>query len=40
LIDRIRRLDATFHAPPPPTDGNPFECQLGLLRAAFERRPQ
>jgi regulator of CtrA degradation len=40
LIDRIRRLDATFHAPPPPTAGNPFECQLGMLRAAFERRPQ
>jgi regulator of CtrA degradation len=39
LIDRIRRLDATFHAPPPRTDGNPFECQLGMLRAAFERRP-
>jgi regulator of CtrA degradation len=40
LIDRIRRLDATFHAPPPRTAaGNPFECQLGLLRAAFERRP-
>ena len=39
LIDRIRRLDATFHAPPPPAAGNPFECQLGVLRAAFERRP-
>jgi regulator of CtrA degradation len=41
LIDRIRRLDATFHAPPPPRTAasNPFECQLGLLRAAFERRP-
>jgi regulator of CtrA degradation len=36
LIDRIRRLDATFHAPPPRT-GNPFECQMGTLRATFER---
>jgi regulator of CtrA degradation len=39
LIERIRRLDATFHAPAPRAGGNPFECQLGLLRAAFERRP-
>jgi regulator of CtrA degradation len=39
LIDRIRRLDATFHAPPVRTSGNPFECQLGMLRAAFERHP-
>jgi regulator of CtrA degradation len=38
LIDRIRRLDATFHAPPARA-GNPFECQLGRLRAVFERRP-
>jgi regulator of CtrA degradation len=39
LIDRIRRLDATLHATPaPPTAGNPFECQLGMLRDAFERR--
>jgi regulator of CtrA degradation len=38
LIDRIRRLDATFHAPPARA-GHPFEGQLGLLRAAFERRP-
>jgi regulator of CtrA degradation len=38
LIDRIRRLDATFHAPPTQTD-NPFEDQLGMLRAVFERRP-
>jgi regulator of CtrA degradation len=36
LIEHIRRLDATFHASPPRT-GNPFECQLGMLRAAFER---
>jgi regulator of CtrA degradation len=38
LIERIRRLDATFHAVPAGTAGNPFECQLGQLRAAFERR--
>jgi regulator of CtrA degradation len=38
LIDRIRRLDATFHAPQSRT-ANPFECQLGMLRAAFERGP-
>jgi len=36
LFDRIRRLDATFHEPPAGT-GNPFECQLGMLRAVFER---
>ena len=41
LQDQVRRLDATIHAPPPtaPLDRNPFECQLGMLRAAFERRP-
>lgn len=41
LKDQVRRLDATIHAPPPsaPANGNPFECQLGMLRAAFERRP-
>ena len=41
LQDQIRRLDATIHAPPPtaPAGSNPFECQLGMLRAAFERRP-
>jgi regulator of CtrA degradation len=39
LVERIRRLDATLHAPPPRTGGNPFECQLGMLRAAFERHP-
>jgi regulator of CtrA degradation len=38
LIDRIRHLDAAFHAPPAQAD-NPFECQLGMLRAVFERRP-
>jgi regulator of CtrA degradation len=41
LQDQVRRLDATIHAPPPtaPAGSNPFECQLGMLRAAFERRP-
>jgi len=42
LKDQVRRLDATIHAPPPtaPASGNPFEFQLGMLRAAFERRPR
>lgn len=39
VIDRVRRLDATFHGAPPRSGGNPFEFQLGMLRAAFERRP-
>ncbi len=40
LKDQIRRLDATIHAQPPaPADHNPFEFQLGKLRAAFERGP-
>jgi len=41
LKDQVRRLDATIHAPRPtaPASGNPFELQLGMLRAAFERRP-
>jgi regulator of CtrA degradation len=39
LIDRVRRLDATLHAAPAArTAGNPCEFQLGMLRAAFERR--
>ena len=40
LQDQVRRLDATIHAPVPtaPLGGNPLENQLGLLRAAFERR--
>jgi regulator of CtrA degradation len=47
LIDRsiqlevkVRRLDATIHAPPAPAtpvEGNPVERQMGLLKAAFER---
>ena len=42
LKDRVQRLDATIHAPPPsaPAGGNPFEFQLGMLRAAFERHPR
>jgi regulator of CtrA degradation len=42
LKDQVRRLDATIHAPPPTASasGNPFEGQLGMLRDAFERRPQ
>jgi regulator of CtrA degradation len=41
LKDQIRRLDATIHAQPPAARAshNPFESQLGMLRAAFERRP-
>jgi len=41
LKEQVRRLDTTIHAPLPtaPASGNPFEFQLGMLRAAFERRP-
>lgn len=41
LRDQIRRLDATIHAQPQTAAAhhNPFEFQLGKLRAAFERRP-
>src|SRR5580700_12238626 len=37
LQDRVRRIDATIHAPMPtaPVAGNPLEQQLGILRAAF-----
>jgi regulator of CtrA degradation len=40
LQDQVRRLDATIHAPVPtaPPGTNPLENQLGMLRAAFERR--
>jgi regulator of CtrA degradation len=39
LQEKVRRLDATIHAAPPvePTNGNPLEHHLGLLKAAFER---
>ena len=40
LQAQVRRLDATIHAPVPtaPAGINPLENQLGMLRAAFERR--
>jgi regulator of CtrA degradation len=40
LQDQVRRLDTTIHAPMPsvPAGVNPLENQLGMLRAAFERR--
>jgi regulator of CtrA degradation len=38
---KVRRLDATIHAPPispdRPPQSNPVERQLGLLKAAFEQ---
>ena len=38
LLERVRRLDATMHAPVADrTPANAVERQLGLLRAAFER---
>lgn len=38
LQERVRRLDAAIHAAPDaPTETNPVERQLGMLRAAFER---
>jgi len=40
LKNQVRRLDATIHAPMARASGNPFEFQLGKLRAAFERRPR
>ena len=41
LKDQVRRLDATIHAPlTARATGNPFEFQLGMLRAAFERHPR
>jgi regulator of CtrA degradation len=40
LQQHVRRLDATIHAPvPAATVPHPLEHQLGILRAAFERRP-
>jgi len=40
LQEHVRRLDTTIHAPLPtaPAGINPLENQLGILRAAFERR--
>jgi regulator of CtrA degradation len=39
LQDKVRRLDATIHAPVPdePAGPNPLDRQSGLLKAAFER---
>jgi regulator of CtrA degradation len=39
LQDKVRRLDATIHAPVPEHIDmpNPLERQIGLLKAAFER---
>ena len=38
LLERVRRLDATMHAPiAERAQNNAVERQLGLLRAAFER---
>ena len=39
LHDEVRRLDATIHAPAreEPSEVNPLERQIGLLKAAFER---
>jgi regulator of CtrA degradation len=39
LLTKVRRLDATIHAPLPdqPINAHPLEQQIGLLRAAFER---
>ncbi len=39
LQDKVRRLDATIHAPVPdqPSGVNPLDRHLGLLKAAFER---
>ena len=42
LETKVRRLDATIHAPPAPAaaaNGNPVERQMGLLKAAFEQDP-
>jgi len=40
LQGRVRRLDATIHSgdQEPQQNGHPLENQLGLLKAAFERR--
>jgi regulator of CtrA degradation len=40
LHDKVRRLDATIHAPVPEEQatGTALDRQLGLLKAAFERQ--
>ena len=42
LHDKVRRLDATIHAPVPEEQATatPLDRQLGLLKAAFERRDE
>jgi regulator of CtrA degradation len=42
LHDKVRRLDATIHAPVPEEQASatPLDRQLGLLKAAFERRDE
>jgi regulator of CtrA degradation len=39
LLTKVRRLDATIHAPlpEPASNDNPLTQQMGLLKAAFER---
>ena len=40
LADQVRRLDATIHTPgaPPRNSNNPVEHQIGMPKAAFERK--
>jgi regulator of CtrA degradation len=40
LADHVRRLDATIHQPAaaPQNSNNPVEHQIGMLKAAFERK--
>ena len=40
LAEQVRRLDATIHAPVemPRNSNNPVEHQIGMLKAAFERK--
>lgn len=40
LADQVRRMDATIHTPgaPPRNSNNPVEHQIGMLKAAFERK--
>ena len=42
LHDKVRRLDATIHAPVPEeqTTATPLDRQIGLLKAAFERQDE
>jgi regulator of CtrA degradation len=42
LHDKVRRLDATIHAPVPEEQATatPLDRQLGLLKAAFERQDE